>query len=127
MADAKFASRGARPHESDVVDIRRILVLGIAAIAIIAGCVIASTLLERVLSSSYGREIPAPASIRPPAISEPVLQVSPGSDLDALRASKRAALEEYRWIDHRQGVVQIPIERAMQLISERGTMKDGAQ
>ena len=127
MADAKPASRSARPYESDVVDIRRILILGIAAIAIIAGCVIGSTLLERVLSSSYGREIPAPASIRPPAISGPVLQISPGSELDALRASKRAALEEYRWIDRRQGLVQIPIERAMQLISERGVIKEGLQ
>src|SRR5438132_8924871 len=127
MADEKSASRSARPYESDVVDIRRILVLAIAAIAMIAGCAIASMLLERALSSRYGREIPAPASIRPPAISGPVLQISPGSELDALRASKRAALEEYRWIDRRQGLVQIPIERAMQLISERSLMKEGAQ
>ena len=126
MADARFAPRGAAQYESDAIDIARIVVVAVAIIAIVAGCVIASALLERAFARGFGRAIPAPANTRPPAISGPVLQVSPETELDALRAAKRAQLEDYRWIDRQKGVVQISIERAMQLLAERAAAKDAS-
>jgi hypothetical protein len=40
-----------------------------------------------------------------------------------LRTEQRRLLDEYRWVDEDQGVVAIPIERAMELVlaEERGT------
>ena len=97
--------------------------MAVAVIAIAAGCVAASALLGRAFSSGFGRAIPLPESIRPPALAGPVLQVSPGIEVDALRAAKRGQLEDYRWIDRQKDAVQIPIERAMQLLSERGATR----
>lgn len=55
--------------------------------------------------------------IPPPA---PALQVSTRADMDAYRSKENALLESYGWIDRDAEVVRIPIERAMELIAERG-------
>lgn len=51
---------------------------------------------------------------------EPRLQASPTADLQQLRARENAVLSQYRWIDRSKGVVAIPIDRAIQLIAQRG-------
>lgn len=43
------------------------------------------------------------------------LQEAPQDDLRSYRRSKAAALEGYHWVERSSGVVQIPIERAMEL------------
>jgi hypothetical protein len=53
----------------------------------------------------------------PPA---PRLQPVPSVEYQAFRAQQDAAVSAYRWIDRTNGVVQIPIERALELVSERG-------
>ena len=53
----------------------------------------------------------------PPA---PRLQESPAFDMRVMRDEQAAALSQTRWIDQQTKVVQIPVERAMQLIAERG-------
>jgi hypothetical protein len=45
------------------------------------------------------------------------LQSAPQDDLRAYRRTKAATLEGYHWVDRSAGVVQIPIERAMQLLA----------
>jgi len=52
------------------------------------------------------------------------LQSAPQDELRSYRRAKAAALEGYRWVDRKGGVVQIPIERAMELVAaERGTQE----
>ena len=51
---------------------------------------------------------------------QPRLQTDPHGDLHRLQATQRKALSTYTWIDPAHGIVQIPIERAMQLIVARG-------
>ncbi len=58
----------------------------------------------------------APRSL-PPA---PQLQPDPITELDELRAKENAVLGGYGWVDAKNGVVRIPIERAMQLTVQRG-------
>lgn len=48
------------------------------------------------------------------------LQSAPQDELRAYRRSKATALEGYRWVDRAGGVVQIPIERAMELMATEG-------
>ncbi len=45
------------------------------------------------------------------------LQDTPQDDLRSYRRSKAAALEGYHWVERSQGVVRIPIERAMELVA----------
>jgi hypothetical protein len=55
--------------------------------------------------------------VLPPA---PRLQVTPVVDLQNYRDGQREQLESYGWVDKEGGVVRIPIERAMDLVLERG-------
>jgi hypothetical protein len=50
---------------------------------------------------------------------EPRLQPAPIRDLEALRAREDALLGSYAWIDRDAGIVRIPIERAMEILSAR--------
>jgi len=51
---------------------------------------------------------------------EPRLQLAPREDLAALRTREDAELNSYGWVDKTSGVVRIPIDRAMDLVLERG-------
>ncbi len=51
---------------------------------------------------------------------EPRLQVNPQRDLKAMRAEEDAVLKSYGWVDQKAGVVRIPIDRAMNLLLQRG-------
>lgn len=51
---------------------------------------------------------------------EPRLQVTPATDLKKVRAEEDAALHSYAWIDPQSGLVRIPIDRAIDLLVERG-------
>ena len=57
---------------------------------------------------------------RPP---EPLLQVAPKEDWAEMLKRERAILNSYRWIDRSKGVVHIPIDRAMELVAQRGVQK----
>jgi hypothetical protein len=50
----------------------------------------------------------------------PRLQTDPSNDLDRMRAAEDRALTGYRWIDKERGVVQLPVDRAMDLLLEEG-------
>lgn len=50
----------------------------------------------------------------------PRLQTTPSGDLDMMRASDEERLNRYDWISEAQGVVRIPIERAMDIVAARG-------
>lgn len=71
--------------------------------------------------SSAERADPVQSSLTanqlPPA---PRLQVQPGADLAKLRREEDERLGSYKWIDQQQGIVQLPIDRAINLLSEQG-------
>ena len=51
----------------------------------------------------------------------PRLQTDDGSqEIADLHAKEDLLLEHYSWVDQSQGKVRIPIERAMELIAQRG-------
>ena len=50
----------------------------------------------------------------------PHLQLAPTEDLKKFREREDAELNTYGWIDRTAGVVRIPIERAMELVLQRG-------
>lgn len=50
----------------------------------------------------------------------PRLQVAPQRDMQEFRAAEDAVLNGYGWADRQNGAVRIPIDRAMDLIAQRG-------
>jgi hypothetical protein len=55
-----------------------------------------------------------------PVAPEPRLQNNPTMDLESFAKDQNTRLNSYGWIDRERGVIHIPIERAMDLIAERG-------
>lgn len=53
----------------------------------------------------------------PPA---PQLESSPAQSLQELRAHEDQVLGSYGWVDQKNGVVRIPIDRAIDLLLQRG-------
>lgn len=51
---------------------------------------------------------------------EPRLQVNPPVDMDRLRQQFGKETTEYGWADQSKGEVRLPVERAMDLVLERG-------
>lgn len=50
----------------------------------------------------------------------PRLQIHPARDLKELRQGEDEKLNSYRWVDQKAGIVRIPIDRAMDLLIEKG-------
>ncbi len=54
------------------------------------------------------------------SVPPPNLQNMPTLDLEAFRAREDFVLHSYGWVDKEAGVVRIPIDEAMRLLTERG-------
>jgi hypothetical protein len=50
----------------------------------------------------------------------PRLQTQPFKDIYQLREGEARQLDTYAWVDKESGIVRMPIERAMELVIERG-------
>lgn len=64
------------------------------------------------ITAQVGHEVPLPP--------EPRLQESPRHDLQEVRAAAESALNSYSWVDRQKGIVAIPIDRAIDLVAQRG-------
>ena len=51
---------------------------------------------------------------------QPRLQVEPRTDLEHLRRHEDELLNSYGWVDPKAGLVRIPIDRAMDLLLQKG-------
>jgi hypothetical protein len=118
--------RSAEParhgREERDVQLRPLIISGMS-LAILAGLsLLAMWLLFDYFAARRARLEVAPSPVfearhLPP---EPRLQVSPQQDLRQMRAAETAILHSYGWVDRQGGTVRIPIERAIELLAERG-------
>ncbi len=68
--------------------------------------------------ASSGARDAADDSARRPA--GPLLQASPPATLAEMRAAEEEILSTYAWVNADVGIVRVPIERAIELLAERG-------
>ncbi len=98
----------------------------IAGYAVLLGALFVACLLYfffAFLSNYRARLSPPPLPIEAhgtPLPPQPRIQESPRRDLEDLRAYEDSVLNHYAWVDQQKGVVGLPIERAMELIVQRG-------
>lgn len=127
--DTRPGGEGPSPERADRdVNVRAIVWFGVilGAIAVLGGIV--GTFVVLTLESSQERRDPEPLPIREAA--EPVLppgprlQASPEEDLEAMLEQEEARLERYSLAEGGEHA-RIPIERAMELILERGLGSGG--
>jgi hypothetical protein len=110
-------------HEQSDVNVRGILWFCVGMLAIAAVIHVAVWLLFVAFERRTAAADPAPAPLAQPAGQlppSPRLQTRPVNDLKALRAEEEALLHGEGQAGEQPGVYRIPIERAKQLIVERG-------
>src|SRR5262252_6075547 len=112
---------GARHEITDV----NAWAVGKFGIALVLLCIVALAILFgvfRYLMSEVGGKMPEKelnVDARQLPV-EPRLQRSPIIDLQRFKAAEDEILGGYGWIDQQKGVVHIPIDRAMDMIVQRG-------
>ncbi len=110
-------------HElSDVsVRIMAYVVVGLTLLTL-GGMGVSWWYLNRVEKEEQAAERPLPplAATLPQVPPEPRLQVTPSADLATVRTREDALLNSYGWIDAKSGLVRIPIDRAIEVLAERG-------
>jgi hypothetical protein len=74
---------------------------------------------EREQAEKAGRH-PLAAGVVRPLPPPPRLQTYPFDDIKELRKAENKVLDHYAWVDQNAGVVRIPIERAIDLLAEKG-------
>ncbi len=123
------ANTGTRGYERKDVDVPALFT--IAFLLLLSG--IAIFIVVTLMMHYFKAREPAVTSGRPnlPAphvkqFPQPRLEVRPGASLAELRAAEDADLNSYGWIDRNEGTVRIPIDRAMQLLLDRGLPDVGA-
>jgi len=112
----------AAGHERRDVGASTVVKWGGGVLGLVVFTVAAMWLLLLHLETSEKRhsEPASPlASYGPQEPPQPRLQTNPHADLEGLRASERAQLEGYGWVDRDAGTVHIPIDRAMSLLAQR--------
>jgi hypothetical protein len=106
-------------HDEQEVAVRGIVYFGIVLVAtIVVVAMICGWLFGFLPNEQVARTTGAQG--RRTAPPGPQLQVDAPEDLRRIRESDQAILNSYGWIDKEQGVVRLPIGRAMDLLAERG-------
>ena len=114
-----------KSHDIRDVNSRAIFILGVVIIVIAALIHFSVWGVFRYLEKSEeaaGKErVAAPLILLkeklPP---EPRLQPNPGWDLDLMRQSEEKELNNYSWSDQNRGTVNLPIDRAKDLLLQKG-------
>jgi len=117
----RFEPQGHR-HEQSNVSIRPIAIFGVGLFVLAVVSMLLMAWLFGYFAARQARLDVPPSPLvdthqLPP---EPRLQVSPAQDWQKLRAAEDAVLNSYGWVDQEAGIVRIPIDRAIELLAERG-------
>jgi hypothetical protein len=103
-------------HESQEPSLRGLSVAGLVLIS----AIIAAVAICLGLMSVFGGFSRPLARAEHTTMPEPRLQPHPLADRARYEAQQRAILTRYTWVDRGAEIVRIPVERAMQILAERG-------
>jgi hypothetical protein len=106
-------SHGAEKLESPEVPTRTVLLAAFGVLLLVFGTV-------GVLGAIYYREVQVQQLPAPEKFPQPRVETKEKEERLRIAAEQARRLADYRWVDRKEGVVQIPIERAMQLLASEG-------
>ncbi len=118
---AESALHGQK-HETYAINARPLLISGLLLV-LLGGT--SFFLMDRLLVYFEARQQqldsqPSPLAETRPLPPEPRLQVTPVQDLQTLHTEEEHQLNTYAWVNKEAGIVRLPIERAIELVAERG-------
>ncbi len=116
-----------RSYETQDLSVRAIGIFGVVlALALVAAIGVTAWMFGFFESRAARQDVTAPpTSARSAVPQEPKLQVNAPKDLKALRAMEEQRLTTYGWVSKETGLGRIPIDRAMELLVERGMSLGG--
>lgn len=106
-----------RSREATDVDVKRILVIAAVVAALLALFSLCVWYFQAALAPSQ----PAIGILPGPPPPYPQLQPQAYAGVEQYRTRAENRLQSYGWVDRQQGIVHIPIARAMDIISARPT------
>lgn len=114
-------------HETKDADVAALLLIafGLLLTVVVVGIGIWITLQHFRSERSSQTASRSSLSAQTHRFPEPQLQTNPADDLAKLRARDARDLNAYGWIDRKAGVVRVPIERAMELLLQKGLPNAG--
>lgn len=129
MADTNSQHAHAAHTESDGVNYRGIVVFVAILVATTLVCELIVVGMYKWMDSQSRQGAVARAPLAAPALTNPplpnLLTDEPGN-LQQFRAKEEHELTTYGWLDKSAGAVRLPIDRAKDLILERGLPTRGA-
>ncbi len=121
METKPVSTNGQARYEKRDADIRSVGMFALGLFLVILLTLILMVKLFNYFTTSQKLGPPASPFVNTRALPpQPRLQVEPHEDLKRYRESEDKLLHDYGWIDQKAGVVRIPIDRAMDLLVERG-------
>jgi hypothetical protein len=116
-----------RSYEPEATPIKPLVIFAVGLALLIAlAIVVAYFTLQLFIGQQATQEARRPAPVLAPAGPPgPRLQTNAPQDLRAYQQAEEELLSSYGWVDQQSGRVHIPIQRAMQLLVERGLPKAG--
>jgi hypothetical protein len=109
-------------HETSDVHVRTVLWFGlVVAVGTVAVAVLLLFLLRHYRAEASRRDPQlSPLAGAPFEPAGPQLQHTPIADYEQFRDRQEEHLHSYGWVNREQGIVRMPIERAMEIALERG-------
>jgi hypothetical protein len=101
--------------ESPSVDVRIVILAGIGALLLVTAAI--GFLFGIYQHSIPTKDIPPPQTFAEPRVTTSQAEVS---ERERLASEQRQRLDTWRWANAEHTLVQIPIDRAMQLLAQRG-------
>jgi hypothetical protein len=104
-----------------------VVVAGAVGLLLAIGLLLVGVTLLETRMTGLGPTLGRPADLvgglqaearpTPPA---PELEAEPGQSLEPYMAAEQAKLNSYRWVDRSAGIAAMPIDRAMDVMSQQG-------
>lgn len=106
-------THGTERLETPEVSTRALLYLAFGLLVMLAAAI-------ALLHFMYVRAVPQRTLPAPEMFPQPRVQTGQVEQLHLLQDAQSRRLTEYNWVDRKQGLIQIPIDRAMQLLAAEG-------
>jgi hypothetical protein len=119
--ETRYEENRAVGYERRDLDPRGMALFGIGLTITIGLVVVVVMLFQMFAAGRYARrQSPRPPIAVTRETTEPRLQVNAPAELRAIHEAEEKTLASYGWIDPAAGTVRIPIDRAIEILAQKG-------
>jgi hypothetical protein len=114
-------------HETSDANIRNLIIFGVCVALMVIGGLVVSRGIFHYFTGHQGLGPPAsPFENVRMLPTGPRLQIKAPQDLERYKAAQEEVLNGYGWVDRKAGIARIPIDRAMDILLQKGFPVRGA-